>query len=514
MDRASAYLEEAASILGEVPAVRVNRAVSLYLKELEKRPGEGLDQALAVLESRPDEDPEGLMANCAGNLLVRARRFDEADPWYRRALAAAPANIQYRYNRASCLIELARYGEADDVLTAGLGDFSPESSPDMLELIAFVAVKKGEYKRAEAASRAALGIDPDHVPSLLQLGWSAAFAGRWDNVAAALDHLDELELSEDTARGRDDLEAWMEEALHKTVACASCGREWKVERNPPIQAKLRLYAAPPDDMPAGICPGCGKTYCVGCRRDAVDESGRFICPDCGKTLKLTDDSLRALLNDWAEKNIGGKKRKKKSPPKTPEGDTPETPPATEPAAVATERSRRRSGVATAAERACSSPRSPSRRSQRFPRRHQIRRLAHLPEAALRFRQRIRQPPRRLIRRQVPSVHPLQASAHVPEWILDQIRRQQTDMQSRRNLQTMQRQQLVAALPADSPKPPGCARRRIAPAPPTPHVPPSVPGRAEDDRKADPAPSSPCGGGNAGRCVPCGARQRRTTVFGQ
>jgi len=294
------HLEKAAAMLGEVPEVRVNRAVSLYLQKAE-------NDALQLLESTPEEDPRGLMANCAGNLLVRSRRFEEAESCYTRALAIEPNNPLYRYNRASCLIEMARYGEADNVLTS----YSGELTPAMLELIAFVAVKKGEYKRAETAARAALKIEPHHVPSLLQLGWAAAFTGRWDEVDGILDELEELELNADAVKVKDDLEAWMKESLYRTVSCAACGRTWEVERDPGRVPSLRLYAMPPDDMPAGICPGCGKVYCVGCRKDALDQSGRFVCPDCeNKTLKLTDDGLKAILNEWAEKNVKKKKSKK------------------------------------------------------------------------------------------------------------------------------------------------------------------------------------------------------------
>jgi len=314
VEKARVHMENAAAVLGEIPAIRVNRAVSLYLQGLEA-------DALNVLESKPEEDPEGLMANCAGNLLVRSRRFEEADAKYLRALAVAPFNAQYRYNRGACLIELGRYGEADDVLTTNsrTRNFSTETNPDMLELIAFVAAKKGEYKRAETASRAALKINPHHAPSLLQLGWIRAFAGRWDEVTEMLDHLDTLELNKDATRGRDDLRKWMWEALYKIVSCASCKREWEVERNPPqLPANFKLLAMPPDDMPAGTCPGCGNTYCVGCRKEALDESGRFVCPDCGKTLKLTDEGIKAMLNDWAHKNL------KKKPKKTEEAPAEET----------------------------------------------------------------------------------------------------------------------------------------------------------------------------------------------
>jgi tetratricopeptide (TPR) repeat protein len=327
VESATDHLEKAAFILGEVPAVRVNRAVSLYLNG-------SPDEALNILESKQEEDPEGLMANCAGNLLVRSGRFDDADAYYRRALAAAPDNSQYHYNRASCLIDAGRYGEADDVLTTG----NRKSSPEILELIAFVAVKKGEYKRAEAAARAALKIDPEHAPSLLHLGWACAFSSRWDEVDEVLDRLDELDLREESAKGRDDLEAWMEDALYLTVACASCGREWHVDRYPKPVPALRLYAMPPDDMPAGTCPDCGTTYCVGCRKDALDTSGRFICPKCGKSLKLTNEGLKSILYAWAKKNIKKKGAAKKKPkakkaavaaPKTETAPVPEDVPAVE-----------------------------------------------------------------------------------------------------------------------------------------------------------------------------------------
>jgi predicted Zn-dependent protease len=292
-EKAASHLEKAAKVLGEVPAVRANRALSLCLR------GDA-EKALALLQSsRADEDPEGLMANCAGNILVREKRFEEADNYYRKALAADPANAQYRYNRASCLTELARYGEADDVITAYPG----EQTPAMLELIAFIAAQKGEYRRAEAASRAALDADPEHAPSLLHLGWNCAAGGRWKEVEGILAKLDKLELNEEMLKGRNELASWMEDALTKIIPCGICGREWRVKRESEPVPALRLYAMPPDDMPAGTCPGCGKSYCVGCRKEALDEGGRFVCPDCGKPLKLSNDGLKKIVFDWASLNV-------------------------------------------------------------------------------------------------------------------------------------------------------------------------------------------------------------------
>ena len=57
---------------------------------------------------------------------------------------------------------------------------------------------------------------------------------------------------------------------------------------------------PPDESPAGICPRCGKVYCIACRKDDLVEN-RFTCPDCGETLKLSDNRLRYLVRQYIKK---------------------------------------------------------------------------------------------------------------------------------------------------------------------------------------------------------------------
>jgi tetratricopeptide (TPR) repeat protein len=288
LEGASRHLEKAARILGEVPAIRVNRGGLYYLQGF-------LDKALAVLAvSAKDEDPEGIMSNCAGNLLVKAGRFEEADSYYQAALAAAPQNDEYICNRASCLIELGYYGEADTLLT-GLKTMTPSA----LNLIAYVAIKKGEYQRAEAACKTALESDSGHTASLLSLGWIYITLKRWDEARNILDHLDSLLLSAEDKLRRDDLKMRLEESLLKTVYCASCERSWRVPQEAPPAAPIRLFAMPPDDLPAGTCPECGSTYCIECGKKILDPEGRFLCPKCGKSLKLADEGLKKLVYDWA-----------------------------------------------------------------------------------------------------------------------------------------------------------------------------------------------------------------------
>jgi tetratricopeptide (TPR) repeat protein len=292
LESASAYLEKAALSLGEVPAIRVNRGVLYYLRG-------SLDKALSVLSADKDEDPQGLMTNCAGNLLVRSGRYEEADEYYRQALSIAPDNLEYLCNRASCLIELGLLGEADGILAQ-----VHHMSPQVLELIAYVSIKKGEYPRAKAACTAALEMEPRHVPSLLSLGWLYSSAGQWDKTEEVLLRLDELiTLGEEDAARKDELRSRLEDARTKRISCAACDRAWRVPRELEPVPPLRFFAMPPDDLPAGTCPQCGKTYCIGCGKQKLDTNSRFLCPQCGKTLKLTDQGLKKLVYDWASQAL-------------------------------------------------------------------------------------------------------------------------------------------------------------------------------------------------------------------
>ncbi|MDR0601520.1 MAG: tetratricopeptide repeat protein [Treponema sp.] len=287
------HLEKAAALLGEVPAIRVNRAVLFFLRGF-------LEKALEILEAGGADDPEGSLANCAGNLLVRAEKYEEADGQYRIALLRSPGNAEYLINRASCLVKLERYGEADELL-ARAHEKAP--SPEILELLSYVAVKKGEFSRAESALRSALEMDGDHVPSLLSLGWLCAQAGRWDETEAIIERLDELELTGGQAEGRGELYKRWEGGVYRFASCVSCGRTWRMPKSAPPVPPIRLYAMPPDELPAGSCPECGKTWCIGCAKEHVDADGRFLCSGCGRPLKLIDEGLKKIIYDWAAAEI-------------------------------------------------------------------------------------------------------------------------------------------------------------------------------------------------------------------
>jgi tetratricopeptide (TPR) repeat protein len=257
-----------------------------------------MDEALETLSADKQEDNEGIMANCAGNLLTRQGRFEEADEKYRAALSIQNNNVEYLCNRATCQIKLGYFGEADDLL-AKAHLISP--NPEVLEMISFVAAKKGEYPRAELACRSALEIDPCHVPSLLSLGWILVNQGKKEEAGETLKLLDKLTLKEDAEKSREELRDRLNEYLYTSVFCATCDRSRKVLKDSPEAPAIRLFSMPPDEMPAGSCLACGKTYCIGCAKKNLDPEGKFICPDCNQSLKLINEGLKMMTYEWAEK---------------------------------------------------------------------------------------------------------------------------------------------------------------------------------------------------------------------
>lgn len=285
LDEASGYLETAAARLPDESAVVVNQAELAFLR------GDA-EGALDLLKRV--YDTAGIAANAAGNILVRQERWEEAREAYARALAAAPQDLDFLRNQASCLVQLGLYGEADDTLSK-LVDLDPGART--LDLIAYVAIKKGEYPRAEAAYRVGLERNPADKALLAGLAWTYLSMARWEAAGETIARLEAVEGGERSSVSKE-LRQRLLEATTRQVRCASCDRSWSVLRDAPPAAPFRLVAEPPDELPAGTCPKCGKTLCIGCgKRNLVD--GRFVCPDCGERLKLIDEGLKKLMSDWS-----------------------------------------------------------------------------------------------------------------------------------------------------------------------------------------------------------------------
>jgi tetratricopeptide (TPR) repeat protein len=293
LDSAKKYLAKAEDNLGSVPAVRVNKALLLFQTGFH-------EEALETLESNRHEDADGMMTNCAGNLLSKMNRHEEAEACYRKALSIDQDNSEYMTNLASCLIQLGLYIEAETILT---NVNNRVHSADVLEMIAFIAAQKAEYQRAEDSLHAALKLEPKNISVLISLGWIYANTFRWNETEAILDKLKKMNSDVANNERYKELKSQFEEAAFRTISCSHCDRTWKVSRMEINVPAIRLVSEPPDELPAGTCPECKKTYCIGCAKKSIDADGRFVCNDCGKNLKLIDSGLKKIISNWAAETL-------------------------------------------------------------------------------------------------------------------------------------------------------------------------------------------------------------------
>jgi len=290
IESAEQYLEKAASILPHEAAVRMNKAELSYLKG-------AIDTALDLLIEEGIEDPEGLLAHEAGTILYRAGKTEEALPYFDKALKKSPERLDFLLDQANCLIDLGMYGEADTLLGTA---YNRDDNEAVLELIGYIAFKKGEFPRAEGAYRLALENSPDNPDILSALAWVYITMARWTSAQECINRLENLVPSDSADyQGVQELKERILLGTTRLVICATCDRNWRVTLDPPAAPPLRLVAEPPDELPAGTCIRCGKTYCIGCAKKSLDPSGRFICPTCGERLKLYDEGLKKILADWA-----------------------------------------------------------------------------------------------------------------------------------------------------------------------------------------------------------------------
>ena len=290
LEAAEAYLEKAAAMLPNEAALRINQA------ELAYRKGD-IEKALILLKDDALADPEGLLAHHAGSILFRAGRFEEASNFFNSALKTCPDRLDYLLDQANCLIEQGLYGEADTLLSKAYDQGKTEG---VLELIGYVAFKKGEFPRSEGAYRLVLEQDPDNISALAALAWVYITMGRWTSAEDCIKKVEQLVPPESNEyQGVQELRNRLLLGTTRLVQCATCSRTWRVLLEPPAAPPLRIVAEPPDELPAGTCMHCGKTYCIGCGKNFVDSSRRFVCPTCGERLKLYDEGLKKLLADWA-----------------------------------------------------------------------------------------------------------------------------------------------------------------------------------------------------------------------
>jgi tetratricopeptide (TPR) repeat protein len=256
----------------------------INLAELESLSGDH-EAALAGLSAFPEN---AAARNQAGNVLVRQGRIDEAVREYRRAVRIDPSVTEYLLNLAAAYLEIESFSDAEDCVRKAL---ERDPSPRAYLLAGNIALVYGDWVRAEAAYRVGLEAAPDDAVLLMALARTYLGARKLRKAEECARRLAEVDPERAAAFDREYLETTTE-----SLSCSSCGRTWRVPRDLPAQSGASIRGMPPDDSPAGICPRCGKVYCIACRKDELQDN-RFTCPDCGEALKLSDNRLRWLVRE-------------------------------------------------------------------------------------------------------------------------------------------------------------------------------------------------------------------------
>jgi len=276
---AESHFKAAIAALPDEAEPKINLAELLSL-------GGRTDEALEVLVPL---DTDARARNEAGNVLTRAGRFEEAAKEYEKASALTPGVEEYETNLASVYLELDRYGDAEERIRKALD--SGGSARTYL-IAGDLGMAFGDRIRAEAAYRVGLESAPEDSALLMALGRCYLAGNEKQKAAGCADSLEKLG---DPRAAK--LRAEILDATTELLRCAGCGRTWRVPKEIPAQSGESIRAMPPDESPAGICPRCGRIYCIGCRKnDLVDN--RFVCPECGETLKLSDNRLRYLVREY------------------------------------------------------------------------------------------------------------------------------------------------------------------------------------------------------------------------
>jgi predicted Zn-dependent protease len=282
-----------------VRRLRVARAAAPRERDIAVNLSEALSlagshgEALAVIRDFGDSPSEpaaerARMANQRGNIHARQGDRTAAVAEYETAIRLDPSNPDYPVNCAAACIGLDMVHRAEELL-AQVEPAHP--SAEIYNLLGQVAALKGERARAELAYGQGLALspgDPDITMNLVQLHRER---GNHDAARDLLVSL--LEARPHDARARSALERLHDERDVR-ISCAACGRAWWAPKSLPPQPGIRVRGEPPAEAPAGLCPRCGKVYCVGCASAHLRDM-RFHCPDCDVPLKLSTDALNWLL---------------------------------------------------------------------------------------------------------------------------------------------------------------------------------------------------------------------------
>ena len=260
-----------------------------------------LEHALNLIESTAKHSGKGSdyrkdAYHLIANFLKDDNQFEKSQNFYEKALELSPRDELLLTDYADLCVKTEKISQAENLL-ARL--FTNEPSPKASRIMACIATKKGDYYRAELALRQGIENCYPNDSNLILLKIDLANLYLLTNKTALSQEIaKELKPFENNPLVQDFFENLNDKTMRK-LSCTKCNQNWFVPKNLAEGTKLTLKAMPPDNLPAGICPECGKIFCIGCAKEKLQDDGRFVCLECGTNLKLQDSGIVYLLNQWS-----------------------------------------------------------------------------------------------------------------------------------------------------------------------------------------------------------------------
>ena len=260
-----------------------------------------LEEALRLIESNAKHSGKGSdyrkdAYHLIANFLKEDNQFERAESYYEKSLELSPRDELLITDYADLCVKTEKISQAENLL-ARL--FMTEPSPKASRIMACIATKKGDYYRAELALRQGIENSTQANEDFISLKIDLANLYLLTNKTFLCQEIaKELKSFSENPLVQEFIETLNEKTMRK-LSCCKCSENWFVPRNLTEGAKLTLKAMPPDNLPAGICPECGKIFCIGCAKEKLQDDGRFVCLDCGANLKLQDSGIVYLLNQWS-----------------------------------------------------------------------------------------------------------------------------------------------------------------------------------------------------------------------
>jgi tetratricopeptide (TPR) repeat protein len=166
-----------------------------------------------------------------------------------------------------------------------------DPSAETYGMIANLSKIKGEFKRAELSLLQGIELEPENEN--LKLNLASLYFER-SNMEKAKEIAGEILKNDKENERAQIILNRIREKTEDCIKCESCGMEWWVPKNIPVQPGFKIHGEPPGDCPAGKCPECSKVYCISCASRYLKDN-RFTCRDCGEFLQLGDNALRYLV---------------------------------------------------------------------------------------------------------------------------------------------------------------------------------------------------------------------------